>query len=238
MGVKILKPTAEIGSAFSVFNDYLASSERDVFDQLQKISDHSFLVIIDFEDSFIYNIVSEFLKIDCPVCLIHWRHLPQILERQILRPEKQQILLGPGPGHPEDYDFLRESLMKWLRQDGAVSGICMGHQLLCTWLGLPLEASRFPSHGESHLISVPRFWQKKCHIPAKIKVQRYNSLAVLPPPLVKDEMQLWVEKNEVIGLSWKKVMSYQFHPESVATSHNDLLHRSLLCTDFSEKFGL
>jgi len=167
--------------------------------------------LVDFDDSFTYNIAAEFLRQGLECQIIPWREwtLPQTRSPRLL-------VLGPGPGHPDDYR-IEEKIMAWWKTGIPMAGICLGHQFIARFLGLAVERSNRPAHGESFVWKVPLVWQKKFHWPKQVEVQRYNSLGVSARRLPR-EWSGWEEGGEWVMLSHKRALSYQFHPESVGTS--------------------
>jgi anthranilate/para-aminobenzoate synthase component II len=167
--------------------------------------------LIDFDDSFTYNIASEFLSIGIDCKVIHWREWQLPASRA-----PKLIVLGPGPGHPDDY-AIENLVLSWWKTQIPMAGICLGHQFLARFLGLNVSRSLNPMHGESVDLSVPKLWQQKLNLPEKVSAQRYNSLSVSCHKLPQGWIG-WEEGGEWIGFIHKRAISYQFHPESVGTS--------------------
>lgn len=167
--------------------------------------------LVDFEDSFTYNIAAEFEALGRPVEVIPWRGLT--LPAQT-RPGL--LVLGPGPGHPDEYP-IEEILLAWWKSGVPLGGICLGHQLIARFLGLPVTRSVLPAHGEAFVWRVPAKWRKQHRLPTFVEVQRYNSLAV-PARALPRGWSGWEESGEWVAFSHARALSFQFHPESVGTS--------------------
>jgi len=167
--------------------------------------------LLDFDDSFTYNIAAEFLRQNITCRIIHWKEWKKPTSE---RP--RLLVLGPGPGHPDEYG-IEEHLVLWWKTQVPIAGICLGHQFLARFLGLPVERSVRPSHGEAMSWSVPLAWQRRYQLPKRVEVQRYNSLAVPARPLPRG-WSGWEEGGEWVALAHERALSYQFHPESVGTS--------------------
>ena len=167
--------------------------------------------LIDFDDSFTHNIAAEFLKLNMDCQVIPWRQWSAPSTRV-----PRLLVLGPGPGHPDDYR-IEDRLMAWWKTPIAIGGICLGHQFLARFLGLPVTRSPRPAHGESFVWPVPTTWQRKMSWPAHVTVQRYNSLGV-PAKALPREWSGWEIEGEWVALSHRRALSYQFHPESVGTT--------------------
>jgi anthranilate/para-aminobenzoate synthase component II len=165
--------------------------------------------LIDFEDSFTYNVAAELALVGLACEVIPWREALEAETAPAL------VVLGPGPGHPDDYAFL-PALTRWWRQGSALGGICLGHQLLARHLNLSVTRSRCPLHGQTERLKVDPAWSTLVG-PEEALVQRYNSLAVPLAPLPAG-WKGWAHRGELIGLWHQRALSYQFHPESVGTS--------------------
>jgi anthranilate/para-aminobenzoate synthase component II len=173
------------------------------------------LFFVDFEDSFSHNIFYFLKKIDVTAKFINYEKAPQLID-----PSQDIVVLGPGPGHPEEYhDF--SSWLKSVPVDEwrAVMGICLGHQLWWNNLGVKTSASQMPKHGETLELLWPIDAPHLFKADQLIKVQRYNSLSVKVDGPLPIEVE-WHAKNgeDVIMGGGKNWITYQFHPESVGTS--------------------
>lgn len=181
--------------------------------------------LIDFEDSFTYNVAAEIERLGMNCEVLPWTHL---LGRVRVGEEDlpQLIVLGPGPGHPDDYG-VGPRLATWWTTGIPLAGICLGHQLIGRMLGLNVVQAVRPMHGERTELLSPPEW-RDIGIPKKLQVQRYNSLAIpldkkLPPGWVG-----WEYEGEYIAFKHHRSISYQFHPESVGTSCPQALFRPLI----------
>jgi anthranilate/para-aminobenzoate synthase component II len=185
------------------------------------------IVICDFEDSFTFNIYScvKDLFPDIPIEVIPKKRLLIFLQTVAAETDDQVVvILGPGPGHPDEYEFLYSSIMRLLKSPNFfLMGICLGHQILCTLRGLNIEHSYSPIHGQTQQYTLDDKLQESLSLPLVIEVQRYNSLAVKITNSQRtifsaNNSLLLIEKDEVIILKQDNLVSYQFHPESVGTT--------------------
>ncbi len=165
--------------------------------------------LVDFDDSFTHNVAAELLRAKVSCQVVPWRRIPH--ERS-----PQLVVLGPGPGHPDDYHF-NAHLHRWLSAGTPMLAVCLGHQLLARHLGLPVTRSLHPMHGQVITPTVPKAWEKVLGLEGGIQLQRYNSLAV-PAQKLPPGWMGWEFEGEWIALKGPRVISYQFHPESVGTS--------------------
>ncbi len=165
--------------------------------------------LVDFEDSFTYNVAAELTAAGLSCEVVPWR----LAREAEMAP--RLIVLGPGPGHPDDYAFL-PTLAQWWSAGHALAGVCLGHQIIARHLGLSVERARRPVHGQAETISVAGDWVGLLG-PGVARVQRYNSLAV-PERALPAGWRGWSHEGEIIGLWHARALSYQFHPDSVGTS--------------------
>lgn len=180
----------------------------------RSMSDKTKIYILDFEDSFTFNIATELY--------VHVKEI-EVVSHQCFFPDKNfskfckkvktpiAVILGPGPGSPEEYrDYF--SKIKQLKNNPLIylMGICLGHQILGLMDGLSVRSSQKPMHGGQIKINF-----KKCNI----MVQRYNSLALFESKEGLKEVQI---------RQWVRGISYQFHPESVGTEKRPLFFKDLL----------
>jgi anthranilate synthase component 2 len=178
------------------------------------MSDKSKIYIIDFEDSFTFNIATELFKYEQDIQVVShsdffsFKEFPKYVEKF---KTPTAIVLGPGPGDPEEYreyfpliNILRSNPMVYLM------GICLGHQIFALIDGMSVRASLKPTHGG----------QVKINFDSRnMLVQRYNSLGVFESPIGKNEIQV---------RQWTRGVSYQFHPESIGTENRSLFFKDLL----------
>ncbi|MGE3608160.1 MAG: aminodeoxychorismate/anthranilate synthase component II [Bacteriovoracaceae bacterium] len=170
-------------------------------------------LFIDFDDSFTYNVVQELSEIGIQVELIHWKDFESLGKAELL-------VLGPGPGHPDDYQQIFPMIQNWMSLNLPVMGICLGHQILWRMRGENVVRSKSPSHGQKVHLNLNEKWKKKFNLNSDVEVQRYNSLCVpLQAALRNPDLEVWAVDDEIMISKGKNVLTYQFHPESVGTSY-------------------
>lgn len=167
------------------------------------------IIIIDFEDSFTYNIASVLFPYESSVAVISHHEFFKIHLHKYLNSNKRHaLILGPGPGHPKEYQkYFKEIEKIRKRKNFYVMGICLGHQILGLIDKKTVSSAQEQLHGQSVLIEFEGLERA---------VQRYNSLAV------------YEDGSEVNIRKFERGISYQFHPESVGTESNSLYFRELL----------
>lgn len=167
------------------------------------------VLFIDFEDSFSFNVVQELTQIGLDVEVISWTDFKNVTDHDLL-------VLGPGPGHPDDYHYIFDVIKEWQIKGKKIFGICLGHQIIWRLRGSQIVKSVFPLHGQKIKLNLSRRWQEWLNLPSEIWVQRYNSLAVIGEHSGLDVENL-VENGEIVMTRAAEFISYQFHPESVGT---------------------
>lgn len=169
------------------------------------------IVIVDFEDSFTYNIASTIFPFCDDVKVIFHQDFfePNFFNKLENNQKNIGIILGPGPGNPKEYEKYFNQIKFLLNSPNHyLLGICLGHQILGLIEGFEIDDARIKLHGQSELIE----YQNKLR-----RVQRYNSLAVFNK-----------EGEEVNVLASSNFKSFQFHPESVGTEDNIIYFKEIL----------
>ncbi len=179
------------------------------------------VLIVDFEDSFVYNFLGFFKREKVAAKLIHWKDLRKILYHG-LGPE-WMILLGPGPGHPNDYKSIFPAI-KELMNKKFLLGVCLGHQILGILLGGEVIRAKNIVHGaqETYPLDYLLYHETRHFaINLPLKAQRYNSLALnfTGPSFV--DVKFYSHKGEVYLMSGASLLSFQFHIESIGTQDSE-----------------
>jgi anthranilate synthase component 2 len=177
-------------------------------------------LFVDFEDSFTYNVVQELIEAGLSVEVTKWSEVHTVTDHELL-------VLGPGPGHPDDYKDLFPFIRSWLDCGKKIFGVCLGHQILLRIKGFEIRRSHHPLHGQKTLIKLTTSWQEYLKLPENIWVQRYNSLAV-EERLSTGGIDIISLDGEIMLAKGFKFLSYQFHPESVGTNCRQSFFRPIL----------
>ncbi len=120
------------------------------------------------------------------------------------------VFLSNGPGNPSDkiFDDLRQKLR---RAFGSipVSGVCLGHQIIGSSLGVKIEKMTFGHHGSNHSVGD--------HTHSYITSHNHNyrleedSLLDAQIPIIQRDLN--DNTVEMISLDHNLIMSVQYHPE-------------------------
>jgi len=175
------------------------------------------VLLIDHEDSFVYNISQALAAHGAEVtCYRSTRSLAGAL-----RVDPDVIVLSPGPGHPRDRRLTglsRELLDRW-QGERPFLGVCLGHQLIADFYGGKVIRAPAPVHGET---SPVRHDGRGIfdRVRSPLIGARYHSLTVDPERVPAClEVSATDDAGLIMGLRHRRVSveSVQFHPESYLT---------------------
>lgn len=177
-------------------------------------------LIIDNYDSFTYNLFQMMAEVNGESPVVIKNDEFSFAEVQVLSLSFDNIVISPGPGHPEiahDFGICKQVLTEIKKP---ILGICLGHQgLCCAYGGRVIHAPR-PMHGR--LSTVRHQNDELFHqIPLEFQVVRYHSLMSADPLPDCLEVIAWTEDNIVMALRHqsKPLWSVQFHPESICAEY-------------------
>ena len=173
-------------------------------------------LLIDTVDSFAYNLVAQ-LRSSGHNVVIYRNQIPaEVIIEKLSQLEKPVLVLSPGPGTPSEAGCMPE-LLKRLRGQLPIIGICLGHQAIVeTYGGFVGQAGEI-LHGKASSITHDNeamFAGMNNPLP----VARYHSLvgSQIPDGLTVNarfgDMVMAVRHEE------DRVCGFQFHPESILTS--------------------
>ncbi|RNM04256.1 anthranilate synthase family protein [Dickeya undicola] len=180
------------------------------------------IALIDMEDTFTGMIAYQLRKWGHQVTIIPWvqaKESGRILRNSI---DADVLFIGPGPGDPtntrlEKIAVARKLIERRLMEKKPLLGTCLGHQLICAELGLPVIRLPTPRQGSQYMIT---FGEQNYN------VGFYNSFSA-----IHDHSEWYTERyqrhielerlstNEVIALYSEGVSSIQFHNESFLTEN-------------------
>ncbi len=172
------------------------------------------ILLIDAFDSFVFVIYQYLLQLGHDVEVVRTDEIPRLLSQGI---DADLVVLGPGPGHPQDSGYVE--LIKAYVLEKPFFGICLGHQAIGLAFGASVERTT-PIHGQIHSIEHDA---KGCFtsIPSPMQATRYHSL-ILENEMLPDCLEVTALDNGIImGIRHKslKIESVQFHPESIGTEN-------------------
>lgn len=184
------------------------------------------VIIVDFFDSFTYNIASEVFRLGLSVTVE--RNAIAVLKKLEKIEKKKVLILGPGPGHPDDYKNLFPLIEKLFDNKYLnFLGICLGHQIIWRIKGEEVCKSIRPIHGMAVPFKIPP-WEDYFNRPdfgLETMVQRYNSLVVKSSE--KNRKNFSFSSGEVMAGKFERGLTYQFHPESIGTLNSNIFFEPL-----------
>lgn len=191
------------------------------------------LLMIDNYDSFTYNLVQYFQRLDVDVKVVRNDEL-SIPEIRQLKP--QYVVISPGPCSPNEAGVSLE-LVKQLKGVFPILGICLGHQTIAQALGGNIVRAKQVMHGKTSKI-IHTSQGVFNNLPSPLEVCRYHSLIVekesLPPEL---HVTAWSEdatgqRDEIMGIRHASMAleGVQFHPEAILTQSGLALLSNFITT--------
>jgi len=184
------------------------------------------IVLIDNYDSFTFNLVH--LIGGLGVETVVYRN-DQVTPDDILAADPQAIVLSPGPCTPNEAGICLDLIDKASARIPML-GVCLGHQAIGQAFGGHVVRAPQPIHGKlseiaHHGDSVFR------GINGPFKATRYHSLVVDAARLPADlTVTARTGDDLVMGLAHRRrpVHGVQFHPESIACEHGQLIVKNFL----------
>lgn len=181
---------------------------------------HARVLLVDNYDSFVHNLADYAALCRAEVKVVrNDADLDQVLGAF----EPTHVILGPGPGWPEDSGITLE-----LARDVEtypVLGVCLGHQALATvhggrvFVAPPVHGKTSAVHHDDPLLA---------HLPGPFTATRYHSLIVEPP--AGWHTSAWLADGTLMAMKHpeRPVWGLQFHPESFLTQGGlEILRRFL-----------
>lgn len=173
------------------------------------------MLIFDSQDSFTFNIVERLRQAGINDVKVTADH-PHLEEEAA---DYSHVILGPGPGLPEDHPGLFR-LLSALRDDQSVLGICLGHEALAVHAGARIMQLDRVFHGDEAQVFPVATEHLFSGIGGAFKAGLYHSWIVdeasLPGELL---ITCRSERQLIMGLQHRYLprFGFQFHPESYRT---------------------
>jgi anthranilate synthase component 2 len=180
------------------------------------------LLVVDFYDSFTYNLVHYLEGLDCDVTTI----LEDQVELEKLS-HFDALILSPGPGLPNEKKNLF-NILQMCESEIPVLGICLGMQGIAQFLNLELENQEQVKHGVSEEIEVLNKTGLFKNTNDKISVGLYHSWKVKNAP--QENISAISQTKVIMALEYpeKKLFGVQFHPESIMTKEGKTILQNFI----------
>ncbi|EKG0040417.1 aminodeoxychorismate/anthranilate synthase component II [Vibrio cholerae] len=179
------------------------------------------ILFIDNFDSFTYNLVDQFRSLG-HVVTIYRNNIPaDAIEQALQQLDNPVVVLSPGPGAPSEAGCMPELLQR-LKGKVPVIGICLGHQAIVEAYGGVVAGAGEIVHGK---VSMMEHQNHAIYrgLPSPLAIARYHSLVATQVPAT---LTVTAEVNGLVMSvvnETDKVCGFQFHPESIMTTHGATL---------------
>lgn len=173
------------------------------------------VLLVDFYDSFTYNIQHYFINLGCEVDVV--------LEDKLLISavyDYDCVVLSPGPGLPSEKKNIF-SLIEICRNSIPILGICLGMQAISESLGGELRNQSEVKHGRLEEILILKKDVLFAGLPNTISVGLYHSWMV--DGLEENVITAKTSTGIIMALESKQefLFGVQFHPESILTTFGE-----------------
>lgn len=187
------------------------------------------VLVVDFYDSFVFNLVHYFEALGCDVFVQSDSEI-DISTLGFLK-EFNGIVLSPGPGLPQETHAM-QAIITYCRGQIPVFGVCLGMQGLGMDMGGALYNLTSIRHGMSTMIHIQDHDGLFHALPNQAEVGLYHSWAMndLDPSVIsamdEEGVIMAIENHET------KQYGVQFHPESIMTPYGMEMVRNVISKIF------
>jgi len=166
------------------------------------------LTLIHNGDDFVYMLRHLLESLGMRTAVIPWESY------DIDRDSAEITLVGPGPGNPNDRESekIRRNMAitaEILRRQRPALFVCLGHQILCRSLGMPVEKLETPLQGSQ--VEIDLYGSRE-------KVGFYNTfIPCCQGAAAGLEVSRLTGTDQVVAIRGGNFAGFQFHPESILT---------------------
>ncbi|KAI9799747.1 MAG: bifunctional tryptophan synthase trp1 [Piccolia ochrophora] len=191
------------------------------------------LILIDNYDSFTWN-VYQYLVLEGATVAVYRND--QISLEQLIALQPTQLVVSPGPGHPDTDAGISKEAIKHFAGRIPVLGVCMGEQCIYSVFGGDVVFAGEILHGKTSPLQHDR-QGIYANLHQDLPVTRYHSLAGTHPTLPDClEVSAWSpvgvdgSHSVIMGVRHKEfvIEGVQFHPESILTAHGRTMLKNFL----------
>jgi anthranilate synthase / indole-3-glycerol phosphate synthase / phosphoribosylanthranilate isomerase len=160
----------------------------------EKLESASNVVLIDNYDSFTWN-VYQYLALEGATITVYRND--QITLDELIEKKPTQLVISPGPGHPETDSGVSRVAIEYFSGKIPVFGVCMGHQCIISVFGGKVDVTGEILHGKTSVLTHDSKGVYS-ELPTSLNVTRYHSLAGTHPTL-PDSLEVSSWANIDIG---------------------------------------
>tara|TARA_R110002153_G_scaffold17835_6_gene62180 strand:+ start:1771 stop:2418 length:648 start_codon:yes stop_codon:yes gene_type:complete len=187
--------------------------------------------LLDNFDSFTYNLVDELRTLGLELIVYRNSVSADVIFQKMCNEAQQtnetgqdkqvMLMLSPGPGNPSQAGSMLE-LLSLVKGQFPVLGICLGHQAIVESYGGDIIRADKVMHGKSSLIEhcADKMFT---NMPQPLPVARYHSLMASNIPEQLTVLANFANIPMAVAHLQDKMLGFQFHPESILTSHGSQL---------------
>jgi len=184
------------------------------------------VLVLDNYDSFTWNLVH---LIGPLVGSVEVRRNDEVTTDEVLARDPDAIVISPGPCTPNKAGISLELIARVSPRIPTL-GVCLGLQAIGQTFGGVVARAPEPMHGKvDEVAHASRGLFRGINGP--FRATRYHSL-VVSRATVPPELDITAETRDglVMGLSHRDlpIHGVQFHPESIASEHGELILRNFL----------
>ncbi|CAQ84146.1 MULTISPECIES: glutamine amidotransferase-related protein [Photorhabdus] len=175
------------------------------------------ILLLDNVDSFTYNLVDQLRSNNHQVVIYRNTVATEIIMEQFRILPSPLLMLSPGPGKPSDAGCMPQLLQQIIGKIPVI-GICLGHQAIIEAYGGEICAADEILHGKTSLAEHDN-QAMFTNLENPLPVARYHSLMGSRIP---SELTISARcGNTIMAVRHDKhkVCGFQFHPESILTTH-------------------
>lgn len=197
------------------------------------IASASNLILIDNYDSFTWN-VYQYLVLEGASVTVYRND--QITLDELIAKKPTQLVVSPGPGHPEHDAGISQQAILHFSGKIPVLGVCMGEQCIYAAFGGKVEETGEILHGKTSNLKHDGKGLY-ANLAQDLPVTRYHSLAGMHPSLPEClEVSSWIAsgpsgtRSVIMGVRHKELLveGVQFHPESILTAEGRKMIKNFL----------
>ena len=175
------------------------------------------ILLLDNVDSFTYNLVDQLRASGHQVVIYRNQISADVIIERLQQLEQPVLMLSPGPGTPSEAGCMPELLQR-LRGQLPIIGICLGHQAIVEAYGGHVGQAGEILHGKASAISHDGEGMFAGMV-NPLPVARYHSLVGSDIPTELTVNAHFGDMVMAVRHDKHRVCGFQFHPESILTTH-------------------